>query len=98
MGVKTMGSTQIAFVDAPGIVGKEHYRNAAHARKVENAFEMAMDCDAVGVKCCSSGETVGAKRSSRVADDASDASVFARDGERARHRRAARGVGAEQGG
>ena len=47
VGVKTMGSTQIAFVDAPGIVGKEHYRNAAHARKVENAFEMAMDCDAL---------------------------------------------------
>ena len=28
-------------------MGKEHYRNAAHARKVENAFEMAMDCDAL---------------------------------------------------
>lgn len=47
LGVTTIGSTQIAFVDAPGIVGKEHYRNAAHARKVENAFEMAMDCDAL---------------------------------------------------
>ena len=45
MGVKTVGERQIVFVDAPGIVGAEHYRNAAHGRKVESAFGVASECD-----------------------------------------------------
>lgn len=45
MGVKTVGEAQIVFVDAPGIVGAEHYRNAAHGRKVESAFGVASECD-----------------------------------------------------
>lgn len=45
MGVKTIGEKQIVFVDAPGIVGAEHYRNGTHRRKVESAFEVASECD-----------------------------------------------------
>jgi GTPase len=45
MGVKTIGDKQVVFVDAPGIVGSEHYRNAAHKRKVESAFGVASECD-----------------------------------------------------
>jgi GTP-binding protein Era len=45
MGVKTLGDTQVVFVDAPGIVGAEHYRNATHKRKVESAFGVASECD-----------------------------------------------------
>jgi GTP-binding protein Era len=47
LGVRTVGDAQVVFVDAPGIVGREHYRNAAHARKVEDATALASECDAL---------------------------------------------------
>ena len=46
LGVKTVGNAQVVLVDAPGIVGREHHRNAAHARKVESATALASECDA----------------------------------------------------
>ena len=49
IGCRTVGDAQVVIVDAPGVVGREHYRNAAHGRKVEHAFETATECDALAL-------------------------------------------------
>ena len=49
IGCRTVGEAQVVVVDAPGVVGREHYRNAAHERKVEGAFETAGECDALAL-------------------------------------------------
>ena len=43
----TLGETQVLFVDLPGIVGPEHYRNPKHAQKVTSAWAAAASCDAL---------------------------------------------------
>jgi len=43
----TRGETQVLFVDLPGIVGPEHYRNPKHAQKVTSAWAAAASCDAL---------------------------------------------------
>ena len=43
----TRGETQVLFVDLPGIVGPEHYRNPKHAQKVSSAWAAAASCDAL---------------------------------------------------
>jgi GTP-binding protein Era len=47
LGAVTRGETQVVFVDLPGIVGPEHYRNNKHAAKVTSAWAAAASCDAL---------------------------------------------------
>lgn len=47
LGAVTRGETQVVFVDLPGIVGPEHYRNPKHAAKVTSAWAAAASCDAL---------------------------------------------------
>lgn len=39
--------TQVILVDLPGVVGREHYRNGVHEKKVSSAWSAAADCDAL---------------------------------------------------
>lgn len=43
----TKGDTQVLFIDLPGVVGPEHYRNPKHAAKVSSAWAAAASCDSL---------------------------------------------------
>lgn len=43
----TKNDTQVLFVDLPGVVGPEHYRNPKHAAKVGSAWAAAASCDSI---------------------------------------------------
>ncbi|KAL4450072.1 hypothetical protein ABPG77_010741 [Micractinium sp. CCAP 211/92] len=45
LGAFTSGVSQVVLYDTPGVVGKEHYKNPAHQRRVRGAWTAAGDCD-----------------------------------------------------
>ncbi|KAL4452389.1 hypothetical protein ABPG75_008051 [Micractinium tetrahymenae] len=45
LGAFTSGVAQVVLYDTPGVVGKEHYKNPAHQRRVRGAWSAAGDCD-----------------------------------------------------